>query len=124
MTREPLSSLQALANQLRIQLLELPEYRALTVIDRTILELSEILSRPATSPANPVAAPASIDESTGGSSPPSAGVPLRAKLAPLGAGSSQSRMAMAIAETIAGRTAPSAASETARRPSQTLRAAV
>jgi hypothetical protein len=54
MTREPLSSLQALANQLRIQLLELPEYRALTVIDRTILELSEILSRPATSPANPL----------------------------------------------------------------------
>ena len=63
MTREALSSLQALANQLRIQLLELPEYRALTVIDRTIVELSEILSRPSTLPTNSVAAQAAIEQS-------------------------------------------------------------
>jgi hypothetical protein len=47
------------------------------------------------------------------------------KLAPLGAGSSQSRMAMAIAETIAGRSAPGAASaEAAPRSGHTLRAAL
>jgi hypothetical protein len=44
MTQEALSSLKALGNQLRLQLLETPEFRALTVVDRTISELSEILN--------------------------------------------------------------------------------
>jgi hypothetical protein len=44
MTQEALSSLKALGNQLRRQLLETPEFRALTVVDRTIAELSEILN--------------------------------------------------------------------------------
>jgi hypothetical protein len=44
MTQEALSSLQALGNQLRLQLLQTPEFRALTVVDRTISELSEILN--------------------------------------------------------------------------------
>jgi hypothetical protein len=44
MTQEALSSLKALGNQLRLQLLESPEFRALTVVDRTISELSEILN--------------------------------------------------------------------------------
>jgi hypothetical protein len=44
MTQEALSSLQALGHQLRLQLLQTPEFRALTVVDRTISELSEILN--------------------------------------------------------------------------------
>lgn len=44
MTQEVLSSLKALGDQLRLQLHESPEFRALTVVERTILELSEILN--------------------------------------------------------------------------------
>jgi hypothetical protein len=60
MTQEALSSLKALGNQLRRQLLESPEFRALTVVDRTISELSEILNSCAPPPP-PHSAPAPVD---------------------------------------------------------------
>jgi hypothetical protein len=46
MTQDAFSSLQEFGDQLRVQLSELPEYRALVVIDRTLLELSQILNPP------------------------------------------------------------------------------
>jgi hypothetical protein len=52
MTQDAFSTLQEFGDQLRIQLSELPEYRALVVIDRTLLELSEILNPPAMTPPN------------------------------------------------------------------------
>jgi hypothetical protein len=58
MTQEALSSLKALGDQLRLQLLESPEFRALTVVERTISELSEILSSCAPPPpSHPAPAP-------------------------------------------------------------------
>ena len=39
MTQEALASLKALGKQLRLKLLESPEFRALEVVERTIVEL-------------------------------------------------------------------------------------
>ena len=61
MTQEALSSLKALGNQLRLQLLETPEFRALTVVDRTISELSEILNSFAPPPP-PQSAPQPVEK--------------------------------------------------------------
>jgi hypothetical protein len=106
MTQEALSSLQTLGAQLRAKLLELPEYRALTVIERTIQELSEIMNATTAAPdrvevqAVPVLASASI------------------------VAAPQSRMARAIAETIAAKAAPFAVSATGvPHPSHPLNAA-
>jgi hypothetical protein len=124
MTQEALSSLQALGEQLRVRLLELPEYRALTVIDRTILELSQILNQPMTTSPNPSTRQATVEESPNGFSATTGGVQQRAEMAPSVAGSSQSRMATAIAESIAARTASlNAPAGTAPRFSHTLSAA-
>jgi hypothetical protein len=119
MTQEALSSLQTLGAQLRAKLLELPEYRALTVIERTIQELSEIMNATTAAPdrvevqAVPVLASASI-----------VAAPQRAPSATSLAGSSQSRMARAIAETIAAKAAPFAVSATGvPHPSHPLNAA-
>jgi len=99
MTQEALSSLQTLGAQLRAKLLELPEYRALTVIERTIQELAEIMNpsaaRSLAAIERPVpAAAAPID-------PPAA--PPRLEAASLLAGGSQNRMAKAIADAIAAK---------------------
>ena len=97
MTQEALSSLQTLGAQLRAKLLELPEYRALTVIERTIQELTEIM--------NPLGACAS--DRVERQAPPAdvarelAIAPQRAEALASVAGSSQSRMAKAIADAIA-----------------------
>jgi hypothetical protein len=100
MTQEALSSLQTLGAQLRAKLLELPEYRALTVIERTIRELSEIM--------NPLEAPPGegADAAATPINPPNnlAVMRRRVEASPV-AGSSQSRMAKAIAETIAAKAA-------------------
>jgi hypothetical protein len=98
MTQEALSSLQTLGAQLRAKLLELPEYRALTVIERTIQELSEIMN-PSMTPSSDRAAPADPANAL-------VGALQRADAAPAIVGSSQSRMAKAIAETIAAKAAP------------------
>jgi hypothetical protein len=105
MTQEALSSLQALGEQLRMRLLEMPEYRALTVIDRTIRELSQILNQPMTASPSRAVPQAKVEESGNGRSATIGGVQQRAEMAPPAAASSQSRMATAIAETIAARTA-------------------
>jgi hypothetical protein len=112
MTLEALTSLKALGKQLRLKLLESPEFRALEVVDRTILELSEILDSPPPPPAR-MTPPAPADEP---SSEPSAAVfdiQQRAQASSSSATNSQSRMAQAIAATIAANTAalgaPSAA---------------
>lgn len=112
MTQEALSSLKALGNQLRVQLLESPEFRALTVVERTIQELSEIMG--AVAPAPDLAAPAAAEEpsseaSVAAPSDPFAIVPSdkpRIETIPPGATSTQSRMAKAIAEAIAAKTTP------------------
>ena len=101
MTQEALSSLQTLGAQLRAKLLELPEYRALTVIERTIQELTEIM--------NPLGACAS--DSVERQAPPAevarepAAAPQRAEALAAVAGNSQSRMAKAIADAIAAKAA-------------------
>lgn len=105
MTQEALSSLRALGEQLRLRLLELPEYRALTVIDRTILELSQILGQPITASPSHAGPQPRVDELSTGFSATIGGVQHRVEMAPPAAGASQSRMATAIAETIAARTA-------------------
>jgi hypothetical protein len=106
MTQEALSSLQALGDQLRIQLLELPEYRALTVIDRTILELSEILRPSLNASANQPEQKTTAKESSSGLSAAVSSLQQRARTGPLAAGNSQNRMATAIAETIAAKATP------------------
>lgn len=106
MTQEALSTLQTLAEQLRVRLLELPEFRALMAIDRTILELSQILSQ---TPAQPsVQSPAPVEAArVQPPAPPAA--PLQRVEAASAAIVSQSRMAAAIAATIAAKSAsPSA----------------
>ena len=105
MTQEALSSLQALGEQLRVRLLELPEYRALMVIERTILELSQILNQPMSASPGHAGAQAKVAESSTGFPAAAGGAQQRAETAPRVAGGSQSRMAAAIAETIAARTA-------------------
>jgi hypothetical protein len=133
MTQDALSSLRALGNQLRLQLLESAEFRALTVVDRTISELSEIMSASAPAEAGeaaPPASPAPIEAppaaALASTSPPPASV-VQTPLAPPPAApapapapivqkriepivpsptSSQMRMAKAIAETIAAKAYP------------------
>lgn len=101
MTQEALSSLQTLGAQLRAKLLELPEYRALIVIERTIQELTEIM--------NPLGACAS--DRVERQAPPAdvarelAIAPQRAEALASVAGNSQSRMAKAIADAIAAKAA-------------------
>jgi hypothetical protein len=123
MSLEALASLKALGKQLRIQLLESPEFRALEVVDRTILELTEIMDSCAPPPAivrppAPVAAPpndppAAVREAAQAAEP-----------AVSGATTSQSRMAKAIAATIAANTASRNVSATsAARFSHVLSAA-
>jgi hypothetical protein len=120
MTVEALSSLKALGKQLRLKLLESPEFRALEVVDRTIVELSEILNSPAP-PAGHLVPPALADEQ------PAAPVSEFARHVETSSASptnSQSRMAQAIAATIAANTAASvAASGTAQRFGHALSAA-
>jgi hypothetical protein len=102
MTQEALSSLQTLGAQLRAKLLELPEYRALTVIERTIQELAEIMNPPAARSLDPVERPAPPTEAS--IVPP--GAPQRPEVALSLAGGSQNRMAKAIADAIAAKAAP------------------
>jgi hypothetical protein len=124
MTQEALSSLQALGEQLRVRLLEMPEYRALTVIDRTIRELSQILNQPLTAPPSQPAPQAKVEEPGNGLSAPIGAVQPRAETAPAAIASSQTRMATAIAQTIAARTASlGAPAAAAPRFSHTLSAA-
>jgi len=124
MTQEALSSLQALGEQLRVRLLEMPEYRALTVIDRTIRELSQILNQPLKASPSPAVPQAKIEEPGNGLCAPTGAVQPRAETAPPAVSSSQTRMATAIAQTIAARTASlSAPAAAAPRFSHTLSAA-
>jgi hypothetical protein len=117
MTQETLSSLRALGAQLRLRLNESPEFRALTVIDRTIRDLSEILNLSAP-PAAPVEESAREPSATISSIRPHAGT------AAPGPTSSQSRMATAIAEAIAAKAAsPNTPATTAPRFNHALRAA-
>ncbi|MGO8798165.1 MAG: hypothetical protein ACLQE9_15895 [Roseiarcus sp.] len=105
MTQEALSSLQTLGEQLRVRLLELPEYRALIVIDRTIAELSQILNQPTAASPGPAGASARIEEPSIGLAAPAGAVQQRVEAPPRAPVSSQSRMAAAIAATIAAKTA-------------------
>jgi hypothetical protein len=124
MTHEALSILHALGEQLRARLAELPEYRALMVVDRTILDLAQILNEPMTAPPAHVASPARLPEAPIGYSAVAAVAPQRVETAPAAAISSQGRMATAIAETIAARTASlNASAASASRFSQALSAA-
>ena len=100
MTQEALSSLQTLSAQLRAKLLELPEYRALTVIERTIEELSQIMTAPAARALDRVELQATL---AGASHDLAAAAPQRATAISALAGASQSRMAKAIADTIAAK---------------------
>jgi hypothetical protein len=137
MTQEALSSLKALGNQLRLQLLESAEFRALTVVDRTITELSEIMNAAAWSdapsappaeapqPAPVAAAPAAPPAPAPAPppvAPPVAAPVFQRRAEPLAPNptSSQSRMAKAIAETIA---AKANSLNAASRLNQTLSAA-
>jgi hypothetical protein len=105
MSLEALASLKALGKQLRIQLLESPEFRALEVVDRTILELTEIMNSCAPPPPPAVRAPPPVAAPP--NDPPVAVRPAAhpAEPAVSGATTSQSRMAKAIAATIAANTA-------------------
>jgi hypothetical protein len=103
MSQEALDSLKALGAELRLQLLELPEYRALMVVERTIKELSDILASPLASASD------GVETKTAPSDPPIAASVTRiqplAEVAAPASGNSQSRMAKAIADTIAARAA-------------------
>jgi hypothetical protein len=124
MTHEALSILHALGEQLRARLAELPEYRALMVIDRTILDLAQILNEPIMALPACAAPPARLTESPVGYCAAIAGAPRRVETAPAAAAGSQGRMATAIAETIAARTASlNAPAATASPISQTVSAA-
>ena len=66
MTDDGLQSLRAFRARLNEQLMKMPEYRAMAVIDRTIQEISDIyggapaeIERVAPAPAKPAAAPVS-----------------------------------------------------------------
>lgn len=129
MSHEALSILHALGEQLRARLAELPEYRALMVIDRTILDLAQILSEPAAALPPAHAAPVHAAPLARPAEPPIAypapvaAAAQRIEMAPSPATGSQSWMAAAIAETIAARTASLNASATAARFNQSLSAA-
>jgi hypothetical protein len=90
MTQDGLQGLRAFRGRLHEQLMSIPEYRAISVIDRTIDEIGQIFENKA--PAVEQPAPAPVRE------PPQ---PVRA-LAEAGPISdvAQSRIAMAIAEAI------------------------
>ena len=92
MTEEGLQSLRAFRARLYDQLIKVPEYRALTVIDRTIQEISEIYGMPATELER--GAPAFVKPAT---APAQVARLVEAK--PI-AETAQSRIAMAIAEAI------------------------
>jgi hypothetical protein len=106
MTQEALSTLQTLAEQLRVRLLELPEFRALVAIDRTILELSQILNQPPAQPPGPAPVAVAAPVEAARVQPPAPPVaPLQRVEAASAAIVSQNRMAAAIAATIAAKTA-------------------
>src|SRR5206468_11525059 len=110
---EALNSLKGLGKQLRLKLLESPEFRALEVVERTILELSEILDSSPPPPGRKLS-PAVVDEP---SSEPSAAVfdiQQRAQASSLNPTNSQSRMAQAIAATIAANSTAIGVSSTMR----------
>jgi hypothetical protein len=92
MTEEALQSLRAFRARLYDQLIKVPEYRALTVIDRTIQEISEIYGAPANEPERGATAP--IKQTAA-----SAQVARLVEAKPI-AETAQSRIAMAIAEAI------------------------
>jgi hypothetical protein len=103
MSQEALDSLKALGAELRLQLLELPEYRALSVVERTIKELTEILTPPLAFATDGVEAKTALVDL-----PIAAGIsriqpPAEVTTPTLASG--QSRMAKAIADTIAARAA-------------------
>jgi hypothetical protein len=112
MTQEALSSLKALGNQLRLQLLESPEFRALAVVDRTIMELTEILNAAALSAPDQVAAVAVEEPARESDAAAPITEPRLETLAPMPT-SSQSRMARAIAEAIAAKAMSPVASSAA-----------
>jgi hypothetical protein len=89
MTDDGLQSLRAFRARLNDQLMKMPEYRAIAVIDRTIQEISEIYG---TSVSETGAAPASIKPSAA----PVARLPEARSISE----TAQSRIAMAIAEAI------------------------
>jgi hypothetical protein len=102
MTQEALSSLKALGNQLRLQLLESPEFRALAVVDRTIMELTQILNAAAPEAPDQVA-PVVAEQPA---REPTVAAPIvepRLETPASAPTSSQSRMAKAIAEAIAAK---------------------
>jgi hypothetical protein len=107
MSLEALAALKALGKQLRLQLVESPEFRALEVVDRTIAELTEIMN---SAPPPPAArAPAAA----GPAAAPAPAAPAQAAethhhaetAASAAATNSQNRMAKAIAATIAASSA-------------------
>jgi hypothetical protein len=93
MTQDAFSTLQEFGDQLRVQLSELPEYRALVVIDRTLLELSEILNPPAMTPPSLAALSSTARETSNNLYATIRGAPQRAETSP------------PVAETIAARSA-------------------
>jgi hypothetical protein len=120
MTQEALSSLQTLGAQLRAKLLELPEYRALTVIERTIQELTEIMNPLGAGASDRVERQATPAETSNELS----AAPQRVETRSSVAGSSQSRMAKAIADAIAAKAASfNASAAGAAHLGQTLNAA-
>jgi hypothetical protein len=122
MTQEALASLKALGKQLRFKLLESPEFRALEVVERTIAELSEILDSPPPPPGRKMPS-GTADEAP---SEPSAAVfdiQQHAQASAASPTNAQSRMAQAIAATIAANTAARVASGTTPRFKHALSAA-
>jgi hypothetical protein len=91
MTQEGLQALRAFRGRLNEQLMHVPEYRAIAVIDRTIQEISEIYDAAKPEASRPAAAPAK--DLTGPNLRPVAdAMPI--------SDAAQSRIAMAIAEAI------------------------
>lgn len=122
MTLEALDSLKALGKQLRLKLLESPEFRALEVVEKTIVELSEILNSPPPPPARKMPTP-EVDEQPGEPSAAVFDIQQHAQASLAGPTNSQSRMAQAIAATIAANTAAHPASIAAPRFQRALSAA-
>ena len=90
MTEEGLQSLRAFRARLNDQLMKVPEYRAMAVIDRTIQEISEIYGAAATEPERSAVAAAK---------PAAPQVARLVETRPM-TETAQSRIAMAIAEAI------------------------
>lgn len=90
MTDDGLQSLRAFRARLNEQLMKMPEYRAIAVIDRTILEIAEIYAASGTEPERSAPAPAKPATATASRLPDARSVSETA----------QSRIAMAIAEAI------------------------